>query len=122
VPLLMEGIALTGAWVDKERGLLSLIALELGVSSRLVAHLQPGARVVIEGLPGAQKLDLVGKRGVVVRHALGACGWIRREPGAYLWLMVIMEMVKEFTSGEALTAHPHKVVRWFDLFDPDIIG
>src|SRR6185295_17514426 len=28
VPLLMEGIALTGAWVDKERGLLSLIALE----------------------------------------------------------------------------------------------
>ena len=35
-PLLMEGIALTGAWVDKERGLLSLIALELGVSSRLV--------------------------------------------------------------------------------------
>ena len=32
----MEGIALTGAWVDKERGLLSLIALELGVSSRLV--------------------------------------------------------------------------------------
>ena len=36
-PLLMEGIALTGAWVDKERGLLSLIALELGVSSRLCA-------------------------------------------------------------------------------------
>ena len=35
-PLLMEGIALTGAWVDKEKGLLSLIALELGVSSRLV--------------------------------------------------------------------------------------
>ena len=32
----MEGIALTGAWVDTERGLLSLIALEMGVSSRLV--------------------------------------------------------------------------------------
>ena len=27
----MEGIALTGAWVDKEKGLLSLIALEMGV-------------------------------------------------------------------------------------------
>src|SRR5437867_12185256 len=38
VPLLMEGVALTGAWVDKERGLLSLIALELGVSSRVAAH------------------------------------------------------------------------------------
>ena len=36
----MEGIALTGAWVDKERGLLSLIALEMGVSSRLCAYLQ----------------------------------------------------------------------------------
>ena len=35
--LLMEGIALTGAWVDREKGLLSLIALELGVSSRLCA-------------------------------------------------------------------------------------
>ena len=42
MPLLMEGIALTGAWVDKEKGLLSLIALELGVSSRLVAYLREG--------------------------------------------------------------------------------
>src|SRR6185369_13662841 len=32
VPLLMEGVALTGASVDKENGLLSLIALEIGVS------------------------------------------------------------------------------------------
>ena len=53
VPLLMEGIALTGAWVDKERGLLSLIALELGVSSRLVARLQPGEPVVVMGPTGA---------------------------------------------------------------------
>jgi len=29
--------------------------------------------------------------------------------------MVIMEMVKEFTSEETLIVHPHKVVRWFDL-------
>ena len=53
VPLLMEGIALTGAWVDKERGLLSMIALELGVSSRLVAHLQAGEQVVVMGPTGA---------------------------------------------------------------------
>src|SRR5262249_44088320 len=37
--LAMEGIALTGAWVDKEKGLLSLIALEMGVSTRLIAAL-----------------------------------------------------------------------------------
>ncbi len=53
IPLLMEGIALTGAWVDKERGLLSLIALELGVSSRLVAYLKKGEPVVVMGPTGA---------------------------------------------------------------------
>jgi NAD(P)H-flavin reductase/NADPH-dependent glutamate synthase beta subunit-like oxidoreductase len=50
--LLMEGIALTGAWVDREKGLLSLIALELGVSSRLCAYLQPGEPVVVMGPTG----------------------------------------------------------------------
>jgi NAD(P)H-flavin reductase len=52
-PMIMEGIALTGAWVDRERGLLSLIALELGVSSRLVAYLRKGERVVVMGPTGA---------------------------------------------------------------------
>jgi NAD(P)H-flavin reductase/NADPH-dependent glutamate synthase beta subunit-like oxidoreductase len=51
-PLLMEGIALTGAWVDKERGLLSMIALEMGVSSRLIAYLKPGEPVVVMGPTG----------------------------------------------------------------------
>jgi NAD(P)H-flavin reductase len=51
-PLLMEGIALTGAWVDREKGLLSLITLELGVSSRLVSYLRPGEPVVVMGPTG----------------------------------------------------------------------
>jgi NAD(P)H-flavin reductase len=50
--LIMEGIALTGAWVDRERGLLSLITLEMGVSSRLCAYLQPGEPVVVMGPTG----------------------------------------------------------------------
>jgi NAD(P)H-flavin reductase/NADPH-dependent glutamate synthase beta subunit-like oxidoreductase len=50
--LLMEGIALTGAWVDVENGLLSMIALELGVSSRLVSYLRPGEPVVVMGPTG----------------------------------------------------------------------
>jgi NADPH-dependent glutamate synthase beta subunit-like oxidoreductase/NAD(P)H-flavin reductase len=50
--LLMEGIALTGAWVDKDKGLLSMIALELGVSSKLVARLKPGEPVVVMGPTG----------------------------------------------------------------------
>ena len=51
-PLLMEGIALTGAWVDRDKGLLSLIALEMGVSSRLCAYLRPGDPVIVMGPTG----------------------------------------------------------------------
>jgi len=51
--LTMEGIALTGAWNDPEKGLLSLIILEMGVSSRLCGLLKPGERVVVMGPTGA---------------------------------------------------------------------
>jgi NADPH-dependent glutamate synthase beta subunit-like oxidoreductase/NAD(P)H-flavin reductase len=50
--LQMEGLALTGAWVDKGKGLLSMIVLEMGGSSRLVAGLQPGEPVVVMGPTG----------------------------------------------------------------------
>ena len=53
VPLVMEGIALTGAWVDPRQGLLSMIALELGVSSRLCAYLRRGDRVIVMGPTGS---------------------------------------------------------------------
>src|SRR5580693_5538277 len=48
----MEGIALTGAWTDKERGLISLIVLEMGGSSRLCALLEPGEEIVLMGPTG----------------------------------------------------------------------
>ena len=51
--LTMEGLALTGAWVDKEQGVLSMIALEMGVSSRLCAKLKVGEPVVVMGPTGA---------------------------------------------------------------------
>jgi NAD(P)H-flavin reductase len=50
--LAMEGIALTGAWVDKEKGLLSMIALEMGVSTKLLSALRPGEQVVVMGPTG----------------------------------------------------------------------
>jgi NADPH-dependent glutamate synthase beta subunit-like oxidoreductase/NAD(P)H-flavin reductase len=50
--LTMEGLALTGAWVDKEQGLLSLIVLEMGASSRQCMLLQPGQQVVVMGPTG----------------------------------------------------------------------
>ena len=71
VPLLMEGIALTGAWVDKSRGLLSLIALELGVSSRLVAYLKKGEPVVVMGPTGTPTEIPEGKRVLLLGGGLG---------------------------------------------------
>jgi NAD(P)H-flavin reductase len=51
-PLVMEGLALTGAWVDKDKGLLSMIVLEMGASSRMCARLKPGEQVVVMGPTG----------------------------------------------------------------------
>ncbi len=51
--LAMEGLALTGAWVDRARGLVALIVLEMGGSSDLCAYLEPGEPVVLMGPTGA---------------------------------------------------------------------
>ncbi|HMA31915.1 MAG TPA: FAD-dependent oxidoreductase [Casimicrobiaceae bacterium] len=51
--LAMEGLALTGAWVDRERGLVSVIVLEMGGSSNLCGTLKPGEPVVLMGPTGA---------------------------------------------------------------------
>jgi NAD(P)H-flavin reductase len=48
----MEGLALTGAWVDVDKGLLGTIVLEMGASSRLCAALVPGEPVVLMGPTG----------------------------------------------------------------------
>ena len=50
--LAMEGLALTGAWIDEEKGLLGTIVLEMGGSSRLCAALRPGEPVVLMGPTG----------------------------------------------------------------------
>lgn len=54
--LAMEGIALTGACVDKDRGLLSMIILETGGSSDLVSLLHPGEPVVVMGPTGTSTI------------------------------------------------------------------
>ena len=49
----MEGLALTGASVDHEQGLLSTIVLEMGGSSDLCALLKKGEPVILMGPTGA---------------------------------------------------------------------
>ncbi len=63
--LQMEGLAMTGAWVDPERGLVSVIALEMGGSSSLCAMLQPGEPVILMGPTGAPT-HIVGNETVVL--------------------------------------------------------
>jgi len=50
--LTMEGLAMTGSLTNVEKGLLSMIVLEMGVSSRLVATLKKGERIVVMGPTG----------------------------------------------------------------------
>lgn len=50
--LAQEGLALTGAWVDKEKGLMSTIVLEMGGSSDLCAYLKKDEPVILMGPTG----------------------------------------------------------------------
>src|SRR6185312_3802611 len=78
--LAMEGLALTGAWVDPKRGLVSTIVLEMGGSSDLCALLAPGEPVILMGptgtateIPGDETVVLVGGGlGNAVLFSIGA--------------------------------------------------
>ncbi|TFH08066.1 MAG: pyridine nucleotide-disulfide oxidoreductase [Nitrosomonadales bacterium] len=69
--LAMEGIALTGASVDISRGLVSLIALEMGGSADLCAMLKPGDPVVLMGPTGTPTEIVPGETVVLVGGGLG---------------------------------------------------
>ncbi len=67
----MEGLALTGAWVDKEKGLLSTIVLEMGGSSDLCAYLKEGESVVLMGPTGTPTETPAGETVMLVGGGLG---------------------------------------------------
>ncbi len=69
--LATEGIALTGAWVDKEKGLISFIALEMGSSSKLCALWKAGDPVVVMGVTGSPTEIPSGKKILLAGGGLG---------------------------------------------------
>jgi NADPH-dependent glutamate synthase beta subunit-like oxidoreductase/NAD(P)H-flavin reductase len=69
--LTMEGLALTGAWVDKDKGLLSLITLEMGGSSDLCTLLEPGEPVIVMGPTGTPTEIEPGETVVLAGGGLG---------------------------------------------------
>ncbi len=84
--LAMEGLALTGAWADKEKGLLSTIVLEMGGSSDLCAYLRPGENVILMGptgeattIPEKENVLLIG--GGLGNAVLFSIGKAMRENG-----------------------------------------
>ncbi|NBX02743.1 MAG: pyridine nucleotide-disulfide oxidoreductase [Alphaproteobacteria bacterium] len=85
--LAMEGVAMTGAWVDKKAGLISVIALEMGGSSDLLAHLKIGEPVILMGptgtpthIPENDTVVLVG--GGLGNAVLFSIGKAAREKGS----------------------------------------
>jgi NADPH-dependent glutamate synthase beta subunit-like oxidoreductase/NAD(P)H-flavin reductase len=69
--LTMEGLALTGATVDREKGLLSTIVLEMGGSSDLCSILEAGEPVVLMGPTGTPTETPGGENVVLVGGGLG---------------------------------------------------
>ena len=69
--LAMEGLALTGAWVDREHGLVSTIVLEMGGSSDLCAQLLPGEPIVLMGPTGSPTEIEPGETVILAGGGLG---------------------------------------------------
>jgi NADPH-dependent glutamate synthase beta subunit-like oxidoreductase/NAD(P)H-flavin reductase len=104
--LAMEGLALTGAWVDKAQGLLSTIVLEMGGSSDLCAFLKPGEPVVLMGPTGApteipdnETVVLVGGGlGNAVLFSIGAA--MRKAGSKVLYFAGYKKMVDRYKTEE----------------------
>ncbi|HWL87297.1 MAG TPA: FAD-dependent oxidoreductase, partial [Polyangiaceae bacterium] len=69
--LAMEGLALTGAWVDEEKGQMGTIVLEMGGSSRLCAALRPGEPVILMGPTGTPTEIVTGETVLLCGGGLG---------------------------------------------------
>jgi len=69
--LAAEGLALTGAEVDKENGTISLITLEMGSSSRLCATWKVGDPLILMGVTGAPTEIPTGQTVLLIGGGLG---------------------------------------------------
>ncbi|MCL7421656.1 MAG: FAD-dependent oxidoreductase [Methylobacter sp.] len=69
--LAAEGIALTGAEVDKEKGMISLIALEMGASTRLCFGWDIGDPLIVMGVTGTPTEIPQGKTVLLLGGGLG---------------------------------------------------
>lgn len=121
--LTLEGIALTGAWVDTERDLLSMIVLEMGVSSRLCAVLKPGEPVVVMGPTGAPSETPVGETVLLAGGGLGnavlfSIGKALRDQGSMVVYFAGYRHKEDVFMQEAIENATDQVVWAVDLGEP----
>jgi NADPH-dependent glutamate synthase beta subunit-like oxidoreductase/NAD(P)H-flavin reductase len=69
--LQMEGLAMTGAWVDRNQGLVSTVVLEMGGSSDLCAMLKTGEPVILMGPTGSPTHIAGGETVILAGGGLG---------------------------------------------------
>jgi NADPH-dependent glutamate synthase beta subunit-like oxidoreductase/NAD(P)H-flavin reductase len=115
IPALIEPCALTGASVDRERGLLSMIALEIGVSTRLVGVLKPGEPVVVMGPTGAptelpENSTVILCGGGLGNAVLFSIGRAARERGNRVLYFAGYKQAEDFYKREEIEAGADVVV------------
>jgi NADPH-dependent glutamate synthase beta subunit-like oxidoreductase/NAD(P)H-flavin reductase len=115
IPALIEPCALTGAWVDKERGLLGMIALEIGVSTRLVGVLKPGEPAVVMGPTGAptelpENSTVILCGGGLGNAVLFSIGRAARERGNRVLYFAGYKKAEDFYKREEIEASADVVV------------
>ncbi|MBL6621685.1 MAG: FAD-dependent oxidoreductase [Rickettsiales bacterium] len=69
--LATEPLALTGAWVDKEKGLVSVIILLMGGSSNFCTYLKKDEKIILMGPTGSPTKILANKNIMLVGGGLG---------------------------------------------------
>jgi len=114
-PPLMEPLALTGAWVDKDRGLISLIVLEMGGSSRLCSSLKPGDPVALMGptgmpteIPFKKNILLIG--GGLGNAVLFSIGQALRKNGCHVTYFAGYRSPSDLFKREEIEAAADKVI------------
>jgi NADPH-dependent glutamate synthase beta subunit-like oxidoreductase/NAD(P)H-flavin reductase len=125
VRLTLEGIALTGAWVDLKKDLLSMIVLEMGVSSRLCALLKPGEPVVVMGPTGTASEIPAGETVLLAGGGLGnavlfSIGKALRERGSRVIYFAGYRSQADIFLQEALEKATDQVIWSVDQGEPII--
>ncbi len=113
--LALEGIALTGAWVDHDKCLISLIILEMGGASSLCQTLKVGEEVVLMGPTGApteipQKETICLMGGGLGNAVLFSIGQALKEAGNHVVYLAAYRKSDDVFYADKISKAAHQVI------------